>query len=228
MPPLFNLFHHSSPTMPTQTRKLSPERRQPMSAERGTGSESSPERCQPLSAERGLEKRKRRSVSFLGQVVAFEYISRDDFSEEERSECFYSCAELNQIHREIDETVRCMMAGAVGNGRQWCPRGLEGRTYTGARLRCKNRRDAMQAVMEYQSLETQSGIGRNDEKIAQIYAEHTKHSTRVALLMATIDAQAAVSDDSLSTKCAPSFSPNRCLRRLNSADSPSSIVVRAA
>lgn len=126
-----------------------------------------------------------------------------------------------------------MMAGAC-SGNQWCPRGLESRTATGARLRSKHRREAVGAVLEYQLLETESGIDRNDEKIAKLYCAQTEHCARIAQLMATIDAQAVVAEEEGNKLKTPHLrspcTPNRCsMRRLSSNhETPSPIVVRAA
>lgn len=172
-----------------------------------------------------FEKRKRRSVSFVDRVIVYEYIRRDELSVDERSQSWYCGSELHQIHQENNETVRRMMAGTCH--KQWCSRGLESRTPTGARLRYKHRRDAMDAVLEYQSLETESGIERNDDKISKVYADHTEHCTRVAILMATIDAQAIEGDAQMPTRCSPS-TPNRPIHGLNTSGSPSPIFIRAA
>jgi hypothetical protein len=172
-----------------------------------------------------VDKRKRRSVSFFEKVVAFEYTSRDEFTEDEHYNCYYSRAELHQIHHENDETVRRMMVGAC-DGNQWCSRGLENRTPTDARRRVKHRRDAIQAVMEYQSLESESGMDRNNDKIAKVYSDYTEQCARIAQVMASIDAQAI--GDTVKPSRLPS-TPNRCLRRLSSSNAtPSPIIVRAA
>lgn len=171
-----------------------------------------------------VEKRKRRSVSFFDQVVVFEHLSRTEISEDEHYRSWYNRAELHQIHCENNETISRMMSGAMG-AKQWCSRGLEARTPTGARLRQKHRRDSIQAVLEYQALECESGVERNVEKLAQVYVARTTQSSQVAQLMATIDAQAIGGDRMGIVERAST--PPRCRTYPNNANTPSPIGVRA-
>ena len=167
---------------------------------------------------------KRKAVSFFGRVLVFEYLSRNELSEDEHCYCWYSQTELNQIHQENDETVIHMMNGTFP-GQKWCARGLEGRTPAGARLRSKNRRESIDAVIRYQSLERESGVTSSEEKIAKLYSECTEHSARIARLMASIDAQSVEGEDTLPSLPTNS-TPKRCMRRLSSPSSiPSPIVV---
>ncbi len=212
MPALLHLFAHTST---------------PKKLEKKLASIASIEEDMSLSL--ASEKRKRRSVSFFDQVVVFEHLNRKEISEDEHCRCWYNRAELHQINGENNATVGRMMAGSMG-GKQWCSRGLEARTPTGARLRQKHRRDALGAVLEYQSLECESGVERNVDRIAQVYTSNTKQSAQVAQLMAAIDAQVVEGDRITAvawTTTTTTTAPNRFLTHPSTANSPSPISVRA-
>ena len=171
------------------------------------------------------DNRKRRAVSFFENVVVYQHINRDEISEGEHYRSWYNRAELRRIHFENNETVCRMVAGAL-HGEQWCARGLEARTPTGARLRHKHRQDSVIAVMQYQTLEAELGGERNVERLAQVYAACTVQSTQVAQLMATIDAQ-AVEVDRNSASPESTTTPIRCMTSPYPTNSPSPIGVRA-
>ena len=171
------------------------------------------------------DTRKRRTVTFFENVVVYQHISRDELSEIEYDRSWYNRAELHRIHVENSETVSRMMAGAM-QGKQWCPRGLEARTPTGARLRHKHRQESVHAVLQYQTLEKELGGERNVERLAQAYGACTCQSTQVAQLMATIDAQ-AVEADRTNSASPETSTPIRCMASPYPANSPSPIGVRA-
>jgi hypothetical protein len=128
--------------------------------------------------------------------MVYEYIHVEDFSDREKAQTWHSKTDLKNIKRDNEVTIRRMIAG-VCFGNDYCPRGLEHRTSMGARVREKHRRDAVSAVLEYQSLLWEAGVesNNNDQNLARVYSHHTDHSARVAHLMAVIDEQNIKSDD---------------------------------
>lgn len=173
--------------------------------------------------------RKRRAVSFFDNVVVHQHINRNEISEGEHYRAWYNRAELQRLHYLNNETVSRMMAGAMeGKEEQWCARGLEARTPTGARLRHKHRQESVHAVLQYQALEAELGGERNVERLAQVYAACTVQSTQVAQLMATIDAQGVEVDRKNHNTTSPETNtPIRCRTSPYPTNSPSPIGVRA-
>lgn len=172
------------------------------------------------------DNRKRRAVTFFENVVVYQHINRDEISEGEYYRSWYNRAELHRIHFENNETVSRMVAGAM-QGTQWCARGLEARTPTGARLRHKHRQESVDAVLQFQTLEVELGGERNVERLAQVYGACTVQSTQVAQLMATIDAQAIEVDRMNSISSPETTTPIRCMTSPCPTNSPSPIGVRA-
>jgi hypothetical protein len=174
-----------------------------------------------------------RNVSFSPSVVVYDYIQREELTEEERGNAWYNREELQEIHLENVRTVCQMMNGPRPADAVSCARGLEGRTSVGARRRLKNRIDALRVVRDYQLLEVQSGTKHDPVRLAQIYANLTQESARIACLMASIDAHSVAEARTVEpTKrpaliCLPRGTPDRRCRHASSSDYPSPIAVRA-
>jgi hypothetical protein len=171
------------------------------------------------------------NVSFCPSVVVYTCISREDLSEEEIKQCWFTREELHRIHLENVETIWRMRSGSFNFTDDFCARGLESRTAAGAHRRLKTRIDGLQAVLEYQELEKKSGRPHDPLKMAQLYAKQTEEPVRIACLMASIDAQSASQGETVEStkkemmKPLPR-TPERFFRRLSSSECRSPVIVR--
>jgi len=198
------------------------------------------------------EKRKSRNVTFFPSVIVYNYLGRDELSEDEKRNAWYNREELHKVHLDNIETVHRMTCGAwtttATEESVFCARGLEGRTNAGTRRRWKNRLDAIQIVRRHQVMEMESG-GTNYHhdpiSLAEAYAQRTKESAQIARLMANIDAQSVqqqqqqqqqeaaatmpilLSPSKLPTRGSPDHHHHHLFRRLPSVECPSPTVLRA-
>ena len=172
------------------------------------------------------------NVSFCPSVMVYDYIHREELTEDERANAWYNRLELQEIHIENVRTVHQMMHGPRPADAVFCARGLEGRTSVGARRRMKNRIDALRVVRDYQLLEVESGTKHDPIRLAQIYANLTQESARIACLMASIDAHSVEETKTMEPTKRPALislprgTPDRRCRHTSSSEYPSPVPVQ--
>ena len=130
-----------------------------------------------------LSPKAKKCVHFSPQCIVFPTLHIKDYSEKEIKETWYSTEERSEILDDVRETLSIMVA----NGRElpsnpwFCTRGLEARTPEGAGRKRKNKRDALDAVLDEQEYQWNRGIS-DPEAIADAYCKYS-HSCRVSAVM---------------------------------------------
>ena len=126
--------------------------------------------------------------------MVYDHAHRNDLSYEEKCQTWYSKRELHLIQRGNEETIQWMIGGSKSaddgsDAEYYCSRGLEYKTTMGSLIRRKQRRDALEKILDYQYFAWESGIKVNPESLAKIYSFYSDHSSKVACLLASIDQQ---------------------------------------
>jgi hypothetical protein len=126
-----------------------------------------------------------RKVSFASNIDVKEVPHLKDVPEEDLKATWYTQEEFECIKKSLIVTVRLMMAMKPIDSEQ-CTRGLEFRTPAGAKLRKKNKLDALTAVWNEQV--SQWKRNRTDEEaISFVYTEQCQKVSEVARRMASQD-----------------------------------------
>ena len=143
-----------------------------------------------------VKQQGRSSVSFKpgASVLVYAGISIDDYSPEERRQCWYHFDELRDIRTEVKDTVALMNENnlplnATSHGaddvnddgmemKTHITHGLEGKTKEGKRQRKENRMASLAAVFDEQNLQDMDGIS-DPVMIARAYTEFS-YSSQVA------------------------------------------------
>jgi hypothetical protein len=110
----------------------------------------------------------------------------DDIPEEEVNATWYDGGEYSEIKQSYQLTIFMMEAGEKLNAEEHTSRGLEYRTQEGAWARYENKRDAYNAVLDEQDRQWQDDAD-DDEKISQIYLEHSTKCAQAAVQRAKAD-----------------------------------------
>jgi hypothetical protein len=141
------------------------------------------------------------TVSFNRDVLVYDHIYLNDFSDEEFDSAWHTAEELATIRAEIVETVRLMLSGSSppDDDSVYCSRGLEYRTPTGSHLRRAHKCAVWDAVADEQSRQWSQGIV-DDESIAGVYHACVELCCDSAIRLAQEDAvfvQHEMEDDGL-------------------------------
>ena len=139
-------------------------------------------------------------VSFCNDVRVYRHIHLNDMEESERIDCWYSQDELKTIKAECNRTVRLVARGAISPYEDFVSsssstatstfRGLEFRTPDGASARRANKENAWDKVLDEQESQYLTG-NFDDDAIARIYHEVSKHCQEAAHLLGLTDAYAS-------------------------------------
>lgn len=95
---------------------------------------------------RSRSRRTRKHVSFGALVTAYEVISRDDITEEEKKASWFDADEVIAMKRNARNDAKLVETGVLADSEDFSVRGLESKTRTGARSRRYNRMNARAAV----------------------------------------------------------------------------------
>lgn len=115
----------------------------------------------------------------------------DDIPEEEVNATWYDGNEYAEIKQSYQLTIFMMEAGEQLNAEEHTSRGLEYRTQEGAWARYENKRDAYNAVLDEQDRQWQEDQD-DEEKISQIYLEHSTKCAKAAADRAKADESEAL------------------------------------
>ena len=140
----------------------------------------------------------KRRISFSQNVSVQEVQSHHAMPEEEKIATWYGPQEFESIKRSIVDTLRLMMSNKAMNSDEYTTRGLEFRTPAGAKIRKRNKIEALTVVWQtqvqqwqddmtdeeaiclvYQKVSSQCRdyarkVGKNDERIANMIAQEDK------------------------------------------------------
>lgn len=142
-----------------------------------------------LSSSSPVTPKSSRAVSFYPQICVKKTIHIQDYSDEEKTACWYSPEETASIREQamaivnLMERVKTKEASIVENevlSKHFCFRGLELLTKEGRRFRIENRFRCWNVVLDEQEFQDENSIF-DDEAIAAVYAECTVSSTTLAL-----------------------------------------------
>jgi hypothetical protein len=137
-------------------------------------------------------------VTFCNDVRVYRHIHLNDMDETELRNAWYSQEELNEVKAECNRTVKLVVRGKLtpyaSSSSSWTFRGLEFRTPEGANSRRANKEGAWDKVLDEQEAQYLTG-NFDDEKIARIYIEVSRHCVEAAHLLGLSDAYAAQHDD---------------------------------
>lgn len=123
------------------------------------------------------------TISFADSPVVHEHLSRDDFSDTEHRQTWYSKKELSAIKRDTKKTITWIMGGMHGNRDLFCPIGLEFKTPTNLRIHKLHKEEAIRTVLRAQD----SPSSKTDpERVAKAYATYSNHSMEEAVVMASV------------------------------------------
>lgn len=142
------------------------------------------------------------SVSFTpgASVLVYSGISIDDYSPEDRIQCWYQFDELRQIRTEVKDTVALMNQNLPMNiishdsadsndagveMKTYTTHGLEGKTKEGKRQRKENRIASLAAVLDEQNLQDMDGVC-DPVAIASAYIEYSYPSQVAAFQRASL------------------------------------------
>lgn len=119
------------------------------------------------------------SIKFSESPVVIEHLSRDDFSDVEHRQTWYSKKELSAIKKDTKKTITWIMGGMNGNRDLFCPIGLEFKTPSNLRKHQLHKEEAIRTVLQAQS-------SKNDpEWVAKAYATYSNRSMEEAMVMAS-------------------------------------------
>eukprot|EP00526_Cylindrotheca_closterium_P021887 CAMPEP_0113623394 /NCGR_PEP_ID=MMETSP0017_2-20120614/12030_1 /TAXON_ID=2856 /ORGANISM="Cylindrotheca closterium" /LENGTH=124 /DNA_ID=CAMNT_0000533333 /DNA_START=103 /DNA_END=477 /DNA_ORIENTATION=- /assembly_acc=CAM_ASM_000147 len=122
------------------------------------------------------------SISFSEAPVVHEHWCRDDFSDTEHRQYWYTKKELSAIKRDTKKTITWIMGGMNGNRDLFCPKGLEWKTPTNLRIHKLHKEEAIRTVLKAQ----ESPSSKSDpEWVAKAYATYSTHSMEEAIMAAT-------------------------------------------
>lgn len=140
-----------------------------------TGNKCQESPSQPKSAikrqQEGSVKLTRRSVTFEHNVDVREVPHRKDLRKEDILATWYNSEDFERIKKTLVVTLRLMLAKKQVGSDQ-CTRGLEFRTPQGAKLRKKNKLDALTAVWNEQVAQWKENI-TDEDAISRVYQEQS-------------------------------------------------------
>ncbi|KAL3944048.1 MAG: hypothetical protein SGBAC_001876 [Bacillariaceae sp.] len=125
------------------------------------------------------------NVSFDSAApVVYEHLSRDDYSEVEHRQTWYSRKELSAIKRDTKKTITWIMGGMNGNRSLFCEIGLECKTPTKLRIHKLHKEEAIRSVLKAQE---SPSCKTDPEWVAKAYASYSSHSIEEAMVMASTE-----------------------------------------
>mmetsp|Transcript_5038 Transcript_5038/g.14722 ORF Transcript_5038/g.14722 Transcript_5038/m.14722 type:complete len:231 (-) Transcript_5038:92-784(-) len=110
---------------------------------------------------------KQTKVTFASSTTTKPTISRNDYTQQEYENCYYSYNEMKQMKYERHQTVKWMNSQKTPSN-QYCTRGLEHKTKQGMRVRQFNMIESMMAVFD-----EQENMNSTIESIANVYSSCT-------------------------------------------------------
>jgi hypothetical protein len=126
-------------------------------------------------------------VSFNKFVVVHPHLHLNDLSENEVEMAWYNARDIAVILKDCEQTIKAMVSCSRGDKDiEYCPRGLEYGTASGAQLRQTNRFNSWDAVLDEQDRQYQEGAD-NTERLGQVYSICAIGSVQAAHLMALCD-----------------------------------------
>ena len=132
-------------------------------------------------------KKESKKVRFSHSVQVREILHCSNFTEEERTNSWYTKCDIAQRKREEKQTLDFLKSGAYqGDCDQHCVRGLECRTRKGALARRQSKEAARLAVLKEQDMQNYE-FQNNPEAIAKACIAATKYSVMAAYAIAAFD-----------------------------------------
>jgi hypothetical protein len=131
------------------------------------------------------QKTSRRSVSFLPSSQNQTYLIPTN-TDAELEAVWYSDDDYHRIRKSVNKIIHKMDARDPLK-KKYCERGLEHFTDVGYRNRRKNKKEAMDAVLDEQLIQWHEGID-TPTRIATIYTQKSQHCQAVAVSRAKLDA----------------------------------------
>jgi hypothetical protein len=125
-------------------------------------------------------------VSFYEFVMVHPHLHLNEYSENEVKMTWYNSNDAAVILKDCEQTIKAMVSCTSDKDIEYCPRGLEYKTASGAQLRLRNRFNAWDAVLDEQDRQFQEGAD-NTERIGQVYRNCGFGSVQAAHLMALCD-----------------------------------------
>jgi hypothetical protein len=151
-----------------------------------------------IVTEPSKRRRTQSSVSFFPHATQFEHFHLSEYTEEEKSNTWYSRRELRDIQEDNHETIQWMVNGCRSSSssssnmmsddeEEFCSRGMEYKTPVGMRMRMRHRFESKEACLRYQISEWNHGRDACPERLAALYGRYTQNSAHVARLAAKMD-----------------------------------------
>lgn len=103
-------------------------------------------------------KARHRRVKFKEFVEVQEIVRVEDYSRKVVKATWYNLEEYRRMQREIRETVKLMEFNFGIDDVRFCKRGVEGFTKTGAKIRQRNRLQAIDAVLHEQTTHSHADL----------------------------------------------------------------------
>jgi hypothetical protein len=158
-------------------------------------------------------------VSFNKGVRVYHHIHIRDISDGEAINCWYKGEEIAKIKAECTLTINLLSGVSSASSRTEAPsayqisslcfRGLEYRTEDGADNRRTNKNLGWDTVLDEQESQYLLVGERDEESIARVYSEATRHCREEAYLIGLADAQAVRQEEEEENKdCQASFKEN--------------------
>jgi hypothetical protein len=107
-------------------------------------------------------------VRFSENIRVRTTIHCNDYTPEELKACWYTGDDNQRIHRQCSKEIRKLNEGSTLKDKKYCSRGLEGYTTVGAATKKRNRRSAVNAVLDEQMIQWEEDIF-DEYVIAEIY-----------------------------------------------------------
>jgi hypothetical protein len=127
-------------------------------------------------------------VSFNKFVIMHPHIHLNEYSENEVKMTWYNSTDIADILEDCEQTIKAMVSRTCGDKDiEYCPRGLEYGTASGAQLRQTNRFNAWDAVLDEQDRQYQEGADNTERLGHAVYSICAIGSVQAAHLMALCD-----------------------------------------
>jgi hypothetical protein len=131
------------------------------------------------------------SIRFSDNVSFRKTLSRKDYTPEDVEASWYSHEESKAISTQCIKEIKRMDMGEKLKDKKYCSRGLEGHTTIGAESKMRNRKVAIDAVLDEQLIQWEEGI-YDEELIGDIYYEASIRCQVWAHHIGKCDQQAAM------------------------------------